>query len=574
MNKCVLRLFLFLGMLLGINTEEGWCQTQKRLALVIGNANYPGSSVLKNPVNDAVLMTNTLRSLGFEVISTNNATKQVMESSIRRFSEKLSQTKVALFYYAGHGMQVDGKNYLIPIDAKLDKKGDCKYEAIPINFIVEEFEQYPDNVNIVILDACRNDPFRSWGRSSANRGFKAVLPLAGTIIAFATSEGSTASDGTGENGTFTEALVKQMKKYQPIETVFKSTRIEVMNKTNKQQVPQDWSQLTGEFYFTETATKTTFTKTNEPTIAIVEEDLSTYGSIEITSKINGDIYIDREYVKKATADTKITIKNIKTGKHSIEIKTDDNKTLTEEVTIIENETISITTGEAESKPLDLPIAGEMVYIPEGTFQMGSNDGEKDEKPLHSVTISAFYIMKYEVTQGLWTEIMEENPSSFNECYQCPVEQVSWDDIQIFIKKLNTRTGKRFRLPTEAEWEYAAKGGENYTYAGSNNINEVAWYRGNSERTHHVGQKKPNGYGLYDMTGNVWEWCQDCYNSSYYASSPAINPVSPSDSFLKCTFVLRGGSWNRKDENCRSSNRDGNYSESRDYNYGFRLVLVP
>jgi len=221
---------------------------EKRLALVIGNSNYTGGSVLKNPVNDANLMAKTLQNLGFEVIKRVDANKQSMEQAIRDFSKKLPTCNVALFYYAGHGVQVDGLNYLIPTDAKLNEKIDCKFEAVSVNYVVEEFEKYPNNVNVVILDACRNDPFRSWARGG-ERGFKAISPTSGTIISFATSEGSTASDGSGTNGLFTQELVKQMSVPQPIESVFKKTRVQVQKLSNGGQSPQEWSQLTGDFYF-------------------------------------------------------------------------------------------------------------------------------------------------------------------------------------------------------------------------------------------------------------------------------------------------------------------------------------
>jgi len=223
-------------------------ENEKRIALVIGNSNYGGGQTLKNPSNDANLMGSTLQKLGFDVIKRIDANKSTMELAIREFSKKLPNSTVALFYYAGHGVQVDGLNYLIPTDANLNEKGDCKFEAVSVNFVVEEFEQYPDNVNIVILDACRNNPFRSWARGG-ERGFKAINPTSGTIIAFATSEGSTASDGTGNNGLFTQELVKQMTVPQAIESVFKKTRVQVQKLSNGAQSPQEWSQLTGDFYF-------------------------------------------------------------------------------------------------------------------------------------------------------------------------------------------------------------------------------------------------------------------------------------------------------------------------------------
>jgi len=211
----------------------------------------------------------------------------------------------------------------------------------------------------------------------------------------------------------------------------------------------------------------------------------------------------------------------------------------------------------------------MVQIPAGTFTMGDNKGEYYEKPEHQVKLSSFYIGTTEVTQAQWKKVMGKNPSYFKGD-NLPVEQVSWLDIQKFIKKIKEITGKTYRLPTEAEWEYAAKGGQNYKYSGSDNLGDVAWYVDNSgSKTHPVGQKKPNGYGLYDMSGNVWEWCSDWYGSDYYKNSPQNNPQGASSGSDR---VSRGGSWFYDADYCRSANRDGRSPDNRYYNLGFRLVL--
>jgi hypothetical protein len=221
---------------------------EKRLALVIGNAQYRNKSPLKNPANDANLMEGTLKELGFEVIKRLNAGKDEMMAAIREFNEKLPSYNVALFYYAGHGNQVDGKNFMIPTDALLEKPADCKFEAIGVDFVVEEFERYPDNTNIVILDACRNNPYASWVRGG-DAGYKAINFSSGTIIAFATSEGATAADGKSANGLFTEELVKQMVIPQSIFNVFMKTRVQVKKLSNNQQIPTEWNKLNGDFYF-------------------------------------------------------------------------------------------------------------------------------------------------------------------------------------------------------------------------------------------------------------------------------------------------------------------------------------
>jgi formylglycine-generating enzyme required for sulfatase activity len=221
-----------------------------------------------------------------------------------------------------------------------------------------------------------------------------------------------------------------------------------------------------------------------------------------------------------------------------------------------------------------PFAGQMVYISGGTFQMGSEDGADDEKPPHSVTVSSFHMSKYEVTQAQWRAVMGNDPSELNNkgCDQCPVERVSWEDVQKFITKLNTQTRKDYRLPTEAEWEYAARGGQPYTYAGSDDIGSVAWYDGNYKSskhgsqgtTHPVGRLKANGYGLYDMSGNVREWCSDWYKG--YPGSSGVSNLTGSDR------VIRGGCWYFNPQDCRVARRKHGTPADWGFNIGFRLVV--
>ena len=217
----------------------------------------------------------------------------------------------------------------------------------------------------------------------------------------------------------------------------------------------------------------------------------------------------------------------------------------------------------------------MVYVSGGTFTMGAtseqgSDAWDDEKPAHSVTLSGYYIGKYEVTQELWKAVMGSNPSNFKGD-NLPVERVSWNDVQEFLRKLNAMTGKNYRLPTEAEWEFAARGGNSsrgYKYSGGNSIGNVAWFGVNSgSRTHAVGTKSPNELGIYDMSGNVYEWCQDWYGS--YSSSSQRNPQGPNSGSFR---VYRGGSWNYSAGRCRVSFRLYNTPGGRDSYLGFRLAL--
>ncbi|MCR9054505.1 MAG: SUMF1/EgtB/PvdO family nonheme iron enzyme [Phaeodactylibacter xiamenensis] len=237
-----------------------------------------------------------------------------------------------------------------------------------------------------------------------------------------------------------------------------------------------------------------------------------------------------------------------------------------------------------SKP-DLPpdlikLSEDMVHIPGGTFWMGWKDEVRDgeghdkEKPCHEVSLSDYYLGKYPVTQAQWKAVMGDNPSWFKNCPDCPVEQVSWDDVQEFIKKLNAKTGEKYRLPTEAEWEYGARGGakDEYLYSGSNDLDEVGWYRDNSGgKIHPVGQKQPNQLGLYDMSGNVWEWVQDCWHE-HYNGAPRDGGAWLEDSNGDCSRrVLRGGSWYFSSGGSRVAIRSRSIPSIRSSYLGFRLT---
>ena len=215
----------------------------------------------------------------------------------------------------------------------------------------------------------------------------------------------------------------------------------------------------------------------------------------------------------------------------------------------------------------------MVFVEEGSFRMGKivkQNFNDDREKEHKVSLSSFYIGETEVTQELWEYVMGYNPSEFKS-KNSPVEKVSWDECQLFIKKLNQLTNLKFRLPTEAEWEYAAQGGnrsKGYVFSGSNNINEVAWFVSTTGRsTCDVKRKKPNELGVYDMSGNVQEWCQDWYE--HYSAKSVKNPKGPKEGVLR---VFRGGGWNLLSDFCTVVNREYARPDTKRDNLGLRLAL--
>ena len=269
---------------------------------------------------------------------------------------------------------------------------------------------------------------------------------------------------------------------------------------------------------------------------------------------------------------------LKTGTHTISLTADGYENYSHTITVNrQNRSFHFTMTEKVNQNLTIRVGDVdfvMVKVSGGTFTMGATSEMTEpyfwEKPTHQVTLSSYYIGETEVTQAMWKAVMGSNPSRF-EGDDLPVEKVSWNDCQTFISKLNTLTGKRFRLPTEAEWEFAARGGNqsrHAQYSGSSRIDDVAWYDGNSGRkTHPVKTKQPNELGIYDMSGNVYEWCRDWKGS--YSSYAQTNPTGASSGSDR---VSRGGSWYNSPGRCRSSHRNFNAPENSFSDVGLRLVL--
>ncbi len=596
------------------------CLASKRVALVIGNSRY-AAAPLENPVNDAQDMADLLGKLGFDVIKKINVTKKQMITAASSFSRKLSKSEIGLFYYAGYGMQINGRNFLIPVDVNVEVETDVEFEAVDASRIIARMKMANNDLNVVILDACRNNPFARSFRS-ASQGLARMDAPRGTIIAYATGPGAVAADGRGRNGIFTKHLLAAMKKPTlDLHGVFNEAGMAVMRETSNKQVP--WTSNTPLPQYFLAGTVLVEERHKDQTTGSLEVlsnplggkvsingikrgvtpltlDSLKSGSMNVSVSMEGYVSEGRQVIIKPggklsvsvalsleeifgwlTVSTepygaKVRILNssssykpgveLDAGRYHIEVSKEGYKTIERLVDIEQRAKLDVTVvlqkeelgGAVPSATLvttmpygkeytDTTTGMEFVYVPGGCYQMGDTfgDGDGDERPVHEVCVDSFYLGKYEVTQGEYQEIAGKNPSEFggwlwkDERY--PVENVSWADAQSFIRTLNQRSDKNYRLPTEAEWEYAARsGGKKERYSGSNALDAVAWHGGNSERsTHSVGTQQANSLGLYDMSGNVLEWCQDWYDKSYYQKSPRQNPLGPLSGSYR---VNRGGSW--------------------------------
>lgn len=685
--------FLFSGVTYGqaetrqLKRETTTVKEETRIALVIGNSDYKFAKSLPNPVNDAKDVSDKLRSLGFEVYSGTNQSKQDMMQLIRDFGTRLVQTQgVGLFFYAGHGLQYRGNNYLVPIDADIASEDEIEYESVDVGRLLAKMEAAKNNLNIIILDACRNNPFASkWNvtRDAGDGGGLAKMDApSGSYLIFATEPGKVASDGEGRNGLFTSSLLNNIDKPNiTLERLTKLVGNEVKEKSKNVQIPWTQGLVLGDFYFVKPDEKPAVKPSVTESAAIPQTNNSI--SVPPTSA-NARLREDNAWnsVKNSINrdDFKFFLEEFPNGVYSFQAKVkiemfdwDEIKYSTDKSKISAflekypdglnsgaakiklrqleaNATIAVVTPPVESKPEpkveDAPIekeptknrevvtekpaptkaekadrieniiknspvsvkknlpAGkligklpkvtsqtdnvgiEFILIPAGGFMMGAssaNVGEtlrmarKDyadfesawiemESPAHRVEIpEAFWMGKTEVTQAQWEKVMGSNPSFRQNCLDCPVDKVSWNDAKAFINKLNElNNGFVYSLPSEAEWEYAARGGTTRLFAG--NVEEISWHNGNSGgETNPVALRLPNSFGIYDMNGNVAEWCEDLYERYDKTGNPEV-PSNPTK-----LRVIRGGHWGVFPTLQRSTARSGSSPDMRNISTGFRLV---
>ena len=527
-----MRLFFFFLIFL----LSSYAHAQQRLALVIGNSNYSKIDYLNNPINDAEDIAAKLTNLNFSVTLKKDQTHPQMMASIRKFSKSIASGDIALFYYAGHGMQSsDATNYLIPLQADINDEADLNYQAINANWILDNLKRASPALKIMILDACRNNPFRSF-RSSDSRGLAPMNSNSGTIIAYAAGAGKKANDGKGRNGLFTAELLQWLDKPN-IEAGQMFTKVSWKVSTDPNSQGQS------------------------PFLAIQAPPPFCFAGCGKTPPKPPEI-VD----SNSTAISKPT----------------------EVVTLKPAEIITPAISRQAFEP-------KMKLIKGGSFKMGCVSGldcYKNEK-VHKVSINDFWIGQYEVTFDEWQNCVNDggcqsNTEPDDEGWgkgQRPVINVNWHDANEYAAWLNKKTGKNYRLPTEAEWEYAARAGSSTKYSFGNNEAELCQYAnhadqstdyvwrnkkcsdGIAKKTAQVGSYQANPWKLYDMIGNAWEWTCSAYPKDNQYNGLESKCTNKNDSRSR---MLRGGSWNYLPESGRSASRGGSAATRRHNFVGFRL----
>ena len=565
----------------------------------------------------------SLNNLSFKVTKKLNASKREIEEAINGFGRELRKGGVGLFYFAGHGVQVNGINYLIPIGANIESEGDVRYEAVNANRVLSKMQDAGNPLNMVFLDACRNNPFARRFRST-EQGLAPMDAPKGSFVAYATAPGDVAAEGDSRNGIFTKHLLQYMR--EPgleVGQMMRKVRTGVQNDTSGKQTPFEVSSLTGNFYFASRRSDIPPEQSSVDTDALPPEGSASFSdilktaeerkkAIEAWNRWQNERTGEYSEAKRIDTDRYLTpTKKAEAWQRFLSVVSRDNPHSTEDnemrsyaqSRVAHWGNVKPSNGKKPTpKTADMkktwkdPVTGmEFVWVPGECYEMGcgswTSDCYDNEKPVHEVCVDGFWIGKYEVTQGQWKKVMGNNPARFKKGDDYPVEKVSWDDAKTFIGKLNSSSGGgyRFRLPTEAEWEYAARAGTTTVrywgddpddacrYANvhdqtSKRINKFYWPHHNCDDGYAVtapaGSFQPNAFGLYDMLGNVWEWCEDIYSADAYRKHQRNNPIYTEGGSDR---VIRGGSWCTEPGGVRSAYRDNFAPVYRNYDVGFRLL---
>ena len=600
------RLLLLLNIFVVTGTALGQQNSSfgRYYALVIGNQNYRHLTKLKTPLADATEVARVLKEkYGFEVELLLDATRVQMMDTKDRLRNKLNREQDnLLIYYAGHGyLDREGDvAYWQPIDAKKNNTS-AWFRTSNITSLVKVIRA---KHVMIVADSCYSGSLltRDTGAKLAsgmdrNEWLKRMQGRRSRTALTSGAEEPVSDAGGGEHSVFAKAFLDVLNDNQKIvdgDSLFDQIKHLVI--LNADQTPQYGDiKMTGhergDFLFVPKGiqvaglwgTKKQSLKSDlfrggslvKVSISPIEEEYKAKNNARIRQKPN----VNSSQLGTLKKGSSIWVAGKVLDQPWYLVETPDgngqgyvfSSLLTPSTIGATNNSIEVSkNGDTHT---DSIIGMQFISVKPGCFQMGSDVGQRDEKPVHRVCLSAYGLGKYEVTQAQWKKVMGNNHPSNYKGSSKPVEGVSWDDVQSFIRKLNQQTGQKYRLPTEAEWEYACRsGGRDQKYCGSNSVVSVAWYRDNSgNKTHDVGQKQANGSGFYDMSGNVWEWVQDWYGSDYYGNSLTNDPKGASGGSRR---VIRGGHSSSYAFYLRSAIRSSNYPDSRVYGLGFRLARTP
>lgn len=566
-------------LLLVLMSSAAW--GSDRVALVIGNSAYQHTTRLTNPKNDAADVSMSLRSAGFDVETVTDAGKSEMEQAISRFAGQAAGSEMAVLFYAGHGMELSGQNYLIPVDARLESEATASFQAIRLSDVMDIVGV--SHLGIVFLDACRDNPLvnamsRRAGTRSAFRGLARIEPVDNLQVVYAARDGSRASDGEGRNSPFTAALLNGLK--QPgleIRDLWGQIRQDVLEQTGRQQEPYVYGPpLSGRYYFRPPQEGPPGTDGSMLDLAYWQS-AQRIGTLEAYEDYRRK-YPQGQFLEQAQMQIAALSRpgprprpSAPSGKPGA----------------------AGHPGFATFKDCDA--CPEMVRIPAGSFRMGENDAQKGgdvfTSPSHRVEVPAFAIGKFELTTEEWAQCAEAGACKAGGLRsRLPIAQISWDDAQQYLNWLGDRTGKRYRLPSEAEWEYAARAGTaGRYYTGDTIFCDVARIAGAARdgascpmgNPAPVGSFPPNPWGLHDVIGNVSEWVEDCATLPSKVSAEQLLPspyiYAPTDGGAyrveNCSArVFRGGDFNMPRFLIGAAKRLAAKADARSPSIGFRVAV--
>jgi formylglycine-generating enzyme required for sulfatase activity len=529
-----------------------------RLALVIGNDAYSHVDKLANARNDARLMAQTLREAQFEVTMLENQDGKSLFRALETFGKRVQSGDEVVFFFAGHGVQINNDAVLLPTDIRAESDKQVLREGLQLSDVQDALKDA--KVSLLVIDACRDNPFPKVGTRSIGGTRGLIAPeVRGQAVILSAGRNQKALDrvpnGSGNNGLFTHEFVKSIKGGLDLRAALVQVRDSVddqAKRINHDQRPSVVDDLRGNFYFFAPVTIVT-TAPSTPAVRLQTADEIEQQAWDATQQANSaaafNAYLS-EYPKGRFASAaRVRLAGLSSA---VQLSLVD----------------PYPAGKVFKDCADCP---EMVVIPAGSFTMGSNTGHADEKPPHSVNLQRFALAQTEVTQRQWQAVMGSNPSRLKQSgLDAPVENVSWNDAQSYVQKLSQMTGQRYHLPSESQWEYAARAGSSANYSFGNDdaaLGLHAWYEANSDgKSQPVKQKQANAFGLYDMHGNVWEWVQDCWNDNYQNAPSNGSARETGDCSRR---AMRGGSWNDNPAVLRAALRVRDTTIYRNGNDGFR-----